>query len=97
MLNYMEKLNLVVQGVSTAVFDGGAQAMFSEFKLETKDNTAIEYLKRNNRVMQSLKLNCSGVVNLKNLKAGTIIFIKMKTEQVGLRKFQFKELEQIKL
>ena len=39
--------------------------MFSESKLETKDNAAIEHLKRNNRVMQSLKLNCSGVVNLK--------------------------------
>ena len=61
------KVKLGGAGVSTAVFDGGAQAMFSESKLETKDNTAIEHLKRNNRVMQSLKLNCSGVVNLKQI------------------------------
>ena len=41
--------------VTNGTLDGGIQAMFSEFKLEPRDNTAIEHLKRNNRVMQSLK------------------------------------------
>jgi len=59
------KVKLGGSGVSTGTLDGGIQAMFNEIKLETRDNTAIEHLKRNNRVMQSLKICSSGKENLK--------------------------------
>jgi hypothetical protein len=59
------KVKLGGTSVTKGTLDGGIQALFSEVQVQTRDNTVIEHLKRNNRVMQSLKLCSSGKENLK--------------------------------